>query len=142
MIFQTLLISLSIDFPLGTCQYSAADISGVNVAYYETAQADNAEQMKAAVAKQPVSVSIEADRAVFQQYTSGIFDDAGCGTNLDHATLVVGYGSENGTEYWIMKNSWASSWGESGYMRLKIDSTGPGTCGIQHEPIYPTAGEN
>ena len=97
--------------------------------------------MKAAVALQPVSVSIEADQPVFQQYSSGIFDSTACGTNLDHATLVVGYGSENGTEYWIMKNSWASTWGESGYMRLKITS-GAGNCGIQHEPIYPMAHDN
>jgi len=126
----------------GTCTYSSGDISGVNVAYYETATADNAEQMKAAVAKQPVSVSIEADRPVFQQYKNGIFDSTACGDQLDHATLVVGYGSENGTEYWIMKNSWASTWGEDGYMRLAIKETGSGNCGIQHEPIYPTAGEN
>ena len=126
----------------GTCKYSAADISGVNVASYQFADADNADQMKAAVAKQPVSVSIEADRAVFQQYTSGIFDSTSCGTNLDHATLVVGYGSENGTEYWIMKNSWGTSWGEEGYMRLAMQSTGEGICGIQHEPLYPDAGEN
>jgi len=98
--------------------------------------------MKAAVAQQPVSVSIEADKAVFQQYKSGIFDNSGCGTNLDHATLVVGYGSENGQEYWIMKNSWGTVWGEEGYMRLAMVSTGEGTCGIQHEPIYPDAGEN
>ena len=94
--------------------------------------------MKAAVAKQPVSVSIEADKIVFQQYNRGIFDNTGCGTNLDHATLVVGYGSENGTEYWIMKNSWNSGWGEEGYMRLKIED-GVGVCGIQKEPIYPQA---
>jgi len=98
--------------------------------------------MKAAVAKQPVSVSIEADKAVFQQYKSGIFDSTSCGTNLDHATLVVGYGSENGTEYWIMKNSWGSRWGEDGYMRLAIEETGEGICGIQHQPLYPDAGEN
>ena len=126
----------------GTCNYSAGDISGVNVAYYQTATPDSAVDMKAAVAQQPVSVSIEADQSVFQQYKSGIFDSASCGTQLDHATLVVGYGSENGTEYWIMKNSWNTVWGEDGYMRLKIEATGPGNCGIQHEPIYPMAGEN
>ena len=120
----------------GTCAYSAADISGVNVAYYEMVTQDNVEQMKAAVAKQPVSVSIEADRAVFQQYHSGIFDSTGCGTNLDHATLVVGYGSENGQEYWIMKNSWGTVWGEEGYMRLAIVD-GDGICGIQMSPLFP-----
>ena len=92
--------------------------------------------MKAAVVMQPVSVSIEADQAVFQQYTSGIFDSAACGTSTDHATLVVGYGSDAGTEYWLMKNSWGEGWGEAGYMRLAITS-GAGICAIQSAPLYP-----
>ena len=92
--------------------------------------------MKSAIEKQPISVLIEADKAVFQQYKSGIFDSPECGTQLDHATLVVGYGVENGTKFWIMKNSWASSWGEEGYMRLKIEK-GSGVCGIQLNPLYP-----
>jgi len=53
-------------------------------------------------------------------YSSGIFSSAQCGTNLDHATLVVGWGSASGQEYWIMKNSWGTTWGEKGYMRLAI----------------------
>ena len=97
--------------------------------------------MKAAVAKQPISVLIEADKSVFQMYRGGIFDSAECGTSLDHATLVVGYGSENGKEFWIMKNSWGASWGESGYMRLAIEQ-GKGVCGIQMNTLYPTAGES
>ena len=94
--------------------------------------------MKAAVMKQPVSVSIEADKRVFQQYKSGIFDSAECGTKLDHATLVVGYGTENGTAFWEMKNSWGTSWGENGYMQLKIED-GAGVCGIQMGPLYPAS---
>jgi C1A family cysteine protease len=97
--------------------------------------------MKAAVAKQPISVLIEADRSVFQMYRDGIFDSTECGTSLDHATLVVGYGSENGKEFWIMKNSWGATWGENGYMRLAIEQ-GKGVCGIQMNTLYPTAGES
>ena len=74
-------------------------------------------------------------------YRSGIFDSSACGTRLDHATLVVGYGNENGKEFWIMKNSWGTGWGESGYMRLAIEQ-GAGVCGIQMNALYPTAGEN
>ena len=93
--------------------------------------------MKAGLAQRPISVSLEADKTVFQQYTSGIFDSSSCGDTLDHATLLVGYGSENGTEYWIMKNSWGTGWGEDGYMRLQIVPGGKGICGIQIEPLYP-----
>jgi C1A family cysteine protease len=94
--------------------------------------------MKAALNKAPLSVAIEADRSVFQSYRSGIFNSTACGTNLDHATNVVGWGSSSGTEYWIMRNSWGTSWGEKGYMRLEIKS-GAGVCGIQSRPLYPTA---
>merc|ERR1712179_259030 len=67
---------------------------------------------------------------VFQQYSSGIFDSTSCGTRTDHATLVVGYGSDAGQEYWLMKNSWGTSWGEEGYMRVAIED-GVGICAIQ-----------
>ena len=55
---------------------------------------------------------------VFQTYTSGIFNASTCGTNLDHATNVVGWGTSGTTDYWIMRNSWGTSWGEKGYMQL------------------------
>jgi len=92
--------------------------------------------MKSALSSAVLAVSIEADKSVFQRYSSGIFNSTQCGTSLDHATNVVGWGSHNGTEYWIMRNSWGKSWGESGYMRLEIVS-GAGICGIQKEPLYP-----
>ena len=92
--------------------------------------------MKAAVAQAPISVSIEADRSVFQQYTSGVFDSSACGTNTDHATLVVGYASDSDGEYWIMKNSWDKTWGEEGYMRVEIQP-GAGVCRIQQQVNYP-----
>ena len=73
-------------------------------------------------------------------YRRGIFDSASCGTNLDHATLVVGFGKDakTGKEYWIMKNSWATHWGDNGYMKLLI-KPGDGICGIQKEVLYPTS---
>lgn len=91
--------------------------------------------MKEAVTKQPVSVAIQADQKVFQIYKSGIFDSAECGTALDHATNVVGWGTELGQDYWIMRNSWGNTWGESGYMRIAIRD-GAGICGIQMQVDY------
>jgi KDEL-tailed cysteine endopeptidase len=73
-------------------------------------------------------------------YTSGIYDDAGCGTSLDHGVLNVGYGVSGSTKYWIVKNSWGTSWGMSGYIHIENDSTtAQGICGINMEPSYPTA---
>jgi len=122
----------------GSCNYDESSATAVEVSTYTNVTADNVDQMKAAVAKQPVSVSIEADKMVFQQYKSGIFDSAKCGDKLDHATLVVGYGTSDGTDYWIMKNSWGTVWGDQGYMQLAIES-GKGVCGIQMGPLYPSS---
>jgi C1A family cysteine protease len=122
----------------GSCAYDKASTTAVDVSTYTNVTKNNVSQMKTAVAQQPVSVSIEADKRVFQQYTSGIFDSADCGTKLDHAVLVVGYGSDNGTDYWIMKNSWGTVWGDQGYMKVQIED-GAGICGIQMGPLFPSS---
>ncbi len=67
-----------------------------------------------ALAEQPVSVAIEADQQVFQFYKSGVFADDTCGDNLDHGVLAVGYGTEDGQDYFKVRNSWGATWGEEG----------------------------
>jgi len=94
--------------------------------------------LKAAIAKAPISVTVEADQRVFQMYSDGIFDSPECGTKLDHAVAAVGYGSEGGKDYYIVRNSWSGSWGEMGYIRIAITGDGPGICGIQMESLYPS----
>ena len=74
---------------------------------------------------------------MFHQYTSGIITGTSCGTSLDHGVLVVGYGSEAGQDFYIVKNSWTTAWGEEGYVRIGVAS-GAGVCGIQSQPSYPT----
>jgi len=99
---------------------------------------DNELALKEAVSGQTVAVAIEADTAVFQLYQSGIITSESCGTNLDHGVLVVGYGTDGGTDYWKVKNSWSDSWGEDGYVRIeRTDSTDTqGICGIAMQPSY------
>jgi len=94
--------------------------------------------LKEAVAKQPVAVAIEADTAYFQLYSGGILTSTKCGTTLDHAVELIGYGEENGVKYWTVRNSWSSSWGENGYVRiLRSESTNDvGICGIASEPSF------
>jgi C1A family cysteine protease len=92
-----------------------------------------------AVSKQPVSVAIEADTFLFQHYTSGVITDVKCGTNLDHAVLVVGYGTEDNTDYWLVKNSWGEEWGDKGYVKILRNTScnDGGICGIAQQPSYP-----
>jgi cathepsin L len=92
--------------------------------------------MQAALATQPLAVSIEADKMVFQTYTSGVLNSTKCGTNLDHAVLAVGWGHDttSGLDYWLVKNSWNTTWGDKGYIKLAIVD-GAGICGVQMEPL-------
>ena len=117
----------------GTCRYDNRG-TGVKASTYKKVTANSISGIKSALNKQPVSILVEADRTAFQSYHSGILDSTACGTNLDHAVGMVGYGSENGTEYWIMRNSCGSTWGDKGYMKLKIVN-GAGICGSQ-QSVY------
>ena len=61
-----------------------------------------------------------------------------CGTNLDHGVLIVGYDEEDGQKYWIVKNSWGTTWGENGYVKiLRSDSNNDvGICGIAMDASF------
>lgn len=126
----------------GTCQASKCK-SVASISGYVNVTINSGEALKEALAKQPVSVIIEADQLTFQFYNGGVLT-TGCGNNLDHAVLAVGYGSLNGQEYWKVKNSWGTSWGMNGYILMGADSAsnaqngGSGVCGVLSMPTYPT----
>jgi KDEL-tailed cysteine endopeptidase len=95
--------------------------------------------LMSAIAQQPVSIAIEADQIDFQLYESGVFTGK-CGTSLDHGVLVVGYGNENSEDYYLVKNSWGTTWGNQGYIKLgrgQQYNDGQGQCGILLEASYP-----
>ena len=67
----------------------------------------------------PCSVGINGGPNDFHQYSGGIYNNPEClKTVINHGVGCVGYGAENGVEYWIIRNSWGASWGEQGYVRL------------------------
>jgi len=93
--------------------------------------------MMSAVAQQPVSIAIEADKDIFQHYKSGVLTGS-CGSALDHGVLAVGYGTDSsGGDYWKVKNSWGTSYGESGFVRLARGKGTGGECGLLLSPSYP-----
>jgi C1A family cysteine protease len=94
----------------GTCKDSTctAGIPSGGVTGYKDVDQDDEKALMEAVAQQPVSVAIEADEGAFQLYTSGVLTKK-CGAKLDHGVLAVGYGTDNGVNYWKVKNSWGPS---------------------------------
>jgi C1A family cysteine protease len=67
-------------------------------------------------------------------------DSPQCGTTLDHAVEIIGYGTDNGIDYWNVRNSWGTTWGDKGYVKIaRSDSTNDaGICGIAMDPSFPT----
>lgn len=124
----------------GSCQTSCEVVDDSAVTSFVDVPKSSDQSMMAAIAKQPVSVAIEADQKEFQLYKSGVFTGA-CGTNLDHGVLVVGYGTESDGDYYIVKNSWGTTWGSKGYIYLGRGSqynNGDGQCGVLLQASYPS----
>ena len=95
------------------------------------------EALKAALVKGPVSIAIDAGNAQFQLYNGGIMMEGG--SDLDHGVLLVGYGTDNGVDYWLVRNSWGSGWGMRGYFKVlrEMNKRGPGVTGLQMMASYP-----
>ncbi|XP_016486943.1 senescence-specific cysteine protease SAG39-like isoform X1 [Nicotiana tabacum] len=124
----------------GTCKTGKKSKHAAKITGYKDVPANSESSLQKAVAHQPVSVAIDASGPDFQFYSSGVFTGE-CGTELDHGVTAIGYGkTSDGTDYWLVKNSWGTSWGEKGYIRMQrnIDAE-EGLCGIAMEASYPTA---
>jgi len=88
----------------------------------------------------PIAVSVAAGGAGWQLYGGGVYSDSGafhpflCSFVVDHAVQLVGYGVEDSKMYWIVRNSWGSGWGESGFIRIERHGEGNEPCGMDNKP--------
>ncbi|XP_006658211.2 ervatamin-B-like [Oryza brachyantha] len=124
----------------GTCQFDGTSaVAAATISGYQRVNPNDEAALAAAVANQPVSVAIEGSSPLFQHYSSGVFTADSCGTTLNHAVTMVGYGAAaDGSAYWLIKNSWGATWGEGGYMKLEKDvGSSQGACGVAMAPSYP-----
>ncbi|RZS13179.1 hypothetical protein BHM03_00044717 [Ensete ventricosum] len=121
---------------LVACDATKESDHAVTITGYEIVPRNDEKSLMKAVANQPVSVSIDAHE--IKSYSGGIFDGS-CGTNLNHEVTLVGYDTdEDGTAYWIAKNSWGTDWGDDGYLLIAKDvAEKEGRCGLAIRASYP-----
>ncbi|XP_052179421.1 senescence-specific cysteine protease SAG12-like [Diospyros lotus] len=123
----------------GTCDGEKRASPVAAITSYEQVPMNDEAALLQAVANQPVSVAVSAGQwSDLRFYNGGVFTGP-CTTNLDHAVTAIGYGtSEDGTKFWLIKNSWGTEWGENGYLRIQRDvDEKEGLCGIAMKPSYP-----
>jgi len=117
-------------------QYVATHITG----YYDVPSGSES-ALQTAVARTPTSVAIDASHQSFQFYSGGIYYEPQCSSSqLDHGVLAVGYGNQGSLNYWIVKNSWGTSWGMRGYINMSKDRNN--NCCIVIAASYSTGSIN
>ena len=119
-----------------SCRFSQAHVGATDVGYVGIPAGDEQALREAVAVHGPVSVAIDAGRPTFQFYHSGVYDDPGCSSShLNHAMLAVGYGTDEfGEDFWLVKNSWSTGWGEDGYVRIARNHN---ACGIASNGVFP-----
>nr|GMD06784.1 senescence-specific cysteine protease SAG12-like [Ipomoea batatas] len=122
----------------GVCKAKKTLLKAAAISGFEKVPSNNETALMQAVAHQPVAVLIDSDFD-FQFYKTGVFAGK-CKVELNHAVTAVGYGTTgDGKKYWVIKNSWGTTWGENGYMKIQRDyGDKRGLCGLAKAPSYPT----
>eukprot|EP00079_Xenopus_tropicalis_P038196 XP_017951967.1 PREDICTED: cathepsin S-like [Xenopus tropicalis] len=120
----------------GRCKKDKPSNVGVVKTFYVVPAGKELLLMKVLGTVGPVSVAIDCSREGFRMYKSGVYYDPYCTTKVDHAVLVVGYGTDNGKDYWLVKNSWGVGYGDKGY--IKMARNRGNNCAIASHAVYPT----
>ena len=118
------------------CRFRMANV-GATMTSFKDIPKDNVEALTEAVATiGPISVAMDASRPTFHLYKQGVYKDRGCSsTKLDHGVLAVGYGTYEGEDYFLVKNSWGTRWGMEGYFMIERSFTN--MCGLATQASYP-----
>ncbi|XP_068243055.1 crustapain-like [Palaemon carinicauda] len=120
----------------GSCRYDPSSIGATVSSYVEPASGSESALQQAVHDVGPVSVCIDAGQSSFGSYGGGVYYEPNCDTYYaNHAVTVVGYGTEGGYEYWLVKNSWGTWWGEGGY--IKMAKNEGNMCAISTYSVYP-----
>lgn len=120
----------------GTCHYKAKDSGATDSGYVDVPSGEEDKLKEAIATIGPISVAIDASHQSFQLYQSGVYVEPECSSSqLDHGVLAVGYGTLNGQDYWLVKNSWGPGWGDKGYIMMARNSDNQ--CGVATQASYP-----
>jgi len=118
------------------CRYTTANRGATISSYQDVTSGSESALQNAVVYRGPVSVAIDASNTSFQLYKSGVYYEPKCSsTQLDHGVLTVGYGTGSSGDYWIVKNSWGTSWGQAGYIDMARNKNN--NCGIATQASFP-----
>jgi len=121
----------------GPCRFNSTNIGANCTGFVDLPCGDETTLKETVGTIGPVSVAVDSSQISFQFYTSGVYYEPYCSSNmLNHGMLVVGYGSEDESDYWIVKNSWGKSWGDEGYIKMARNQGN--NCGIASVASYPT----